>query len=117
MTIMLLCCWLFVGSFSLHVPPAATMLLVLAAVYAMIAAAKASPWLGPKLTGWVTVLINVLLTVLGLFIAVPASQLYTWNTLVSVIVSVLGSAGIHGMTQNIPPSPPPSGAVTPVSVK
>lgn len=100
--------FMFIGNFLASIPPAATLLIVLTAVYAIIAAAKASPWLGPHLTGWVTVTVNIVLTVLALVLAVPANQLYSWTTLVSLIVSVLGSSGIHGMTQNIPPTPPPA---------
>lgn len=94
--------FIFIGTFMTSIPPAATLLIVLTAVYAVITAAKASPWLGPMLTGWVSVLVNIVLTILALVIAVPAGQLYSWTSLVSLIVSVLGSSGIHGMTKNIP---------------
>jgi len=97
---------LLVGSFTDSFPPAARTLTVMIAVYAIILAAKQSPWLKQYLTGWISVLVNFLITVLGLFIAVPADQLYSWNTLVAVIVSVLGSSGIHGMAQSIPTSSP-----------
>jgi hypothetical protein len=104
---------MFVGSFTQSVPPAARSLAVLVAVYAIITAAKLSPWLSQYITGWGAVAVNVILTILGLIVAIPADQLYSWNSFVSVVVSVLGSSGIHGMTKNIPSTPPVTPAATP----
>jgi hypothetical protein len=86
-------------------PPAATMLVIVAGVYGVILAAKNSPWLGPLITGWWAVALNVVLTVLALIAALPANQLYTWNGLAIVLVGVLGSSGIHGMVTNVPSTP------------
>lgn len=97
---------MLVGNFAVSVPPAARSLAVLAAVYAIITAAKLSPWLAQYITGWGGVVVNTVLTVIGLIVVIPADQLYSWNSLVSVIVSVLGSSGIHGMVKNIPAAPP-----------
>lgn len=95
---------LFIPSFGLPIPTAAQLLVVLTAVFTIMSAAKISPWLGPKLKGWVSVVLNIILTVLGLVIAVPANQLYTWPGFIALIVTVLGSSGIHGMVTNVPAS-------------
>lgn len=98
--------FIFIPSFGLPIPTAAQLLVVLTAVFAIMTAAKASPWLSQYLNGWVSVTLNIVLTVLGLVIAVPANQLYTWPGLVALIVTVLGSSGIHGMVTNVPPTKP-----------
>lgn len=92
----------FIPSFGLPIPTAGQLLVVLTAVFAIMTAAKASPWLSPYLKGWVSLTVNIILTILGLIIAVPANQLYTWPGFIALIVSVLGSSGIHGMVTNIP---------------
>lgn len=94
--------FLFLPSFGLPIPTAAQLLVVLTAVFAIMTAAKASPWLSPYLKGWVSLTVNIILTVLGLVIAVPANQLYTWPGFIALIVTVLGSSGIHGIQTNIP---------------
>lgn len=103
------------------IPPAAKTLIVIGAVFAILQAAKLSPWLATYVVnGWKAVVLNVLLTACGILIAVPASNLYTINTFVLVITSVLGSAGIHGTkvafsTPRIAAVVPPS--TTPVQVE
>lgn len=86
------------------IPPAAKVLAVMGAVYAVISALKKVPALTQYMTGTVAIIVNVVVTVLGLLIAVPAQDLYTTNTLVLVLTTALGAAGIHG-TQKAMSSP------------
>ena len=99
------------------IPPAAKTLVVIVAVFTILQAMKLSPWLNQYVvTGWKAVGLNVLLTIGGLLVTVPAANLYTLNTFVLVITSVLGSAGLHGTQKafsdptvlaTIPPSKEP----------
>ena len=96
------------------IPPAAKVLAVIAAVYPIVQGLKKVPAFTAFLTGWKAVALNVLLTVCGLLIAVPADQLYTTNTAILLLTTILGSAGVHGtvvsmsapqVLATIPPDP------------
>lgn len=87
--------------FVVTVPPAAKTLLIIGAVFTILQSAKLSPWFGKYIYGWRALVLNVLLTALGLLATVPAASLYTLNTLVLVITTTLGSAGIHGTKKAI----------------
>lgn len=100
---------------AITIPPAAKVLAVMGAVYGFIALLKKSPAVTPYLTGMVAVILNVVVTVLGLLIALPANQLYTMNTLLLIITTVLGSAGIHGTVKAF--SPPQVLATIPPDTK
>jgi len=86
---------------TLAVPPAAKALAVIATVYGILQGLKQVPALTQYLTGWIAVAVNVLLTAGGLLIAIPADQLYTTNTLVLLITTILGSAGVHGTVKSM----------------
>src|SRR6267154_204510 len=88
--------------FAIALPPAAKTLIVIGSVYAIMFAAKQNASIAKYLTGWAAVVVNVILTALGLLMAIPADQLYTLNTFTSVVIGVLGSSGIHGMVNAIP---------------
>lgn len=95
---------MFIGSFTDSFPPAARTLAVSGAVYGIMRAAKFNAWVSAKINGWLAVAFNFVLTVLGLIVVVPAEQLYTLNTFTAVVVGVLSSSGIHGMSKAIPAS-------------
>lgn len=90
---------LFLIAFS--IPPAATTLAIIAAIYALIQALKKIPALTPYIKGWVAVALNIALSAGSLLVAVPASQLYTQTTLIALITTALAAAGIHGTVQNL----------------
>ena len=99
-----LSCGLMVFVFT--VPPAVKVLAIAAFVYAIMQAAKKSPWLSPYLKGWVAVAVNVVLTIAGIVMAIPANQLYTMDTLQLILITVLTSAGVHGtVSKLVNPSP------------
>lgn len=95
---------MFVGDFTASFPPAARTLAVSGSVYAIMAAAKKNTWVSQKITGWYAVALNLAFTITGLVIVIPADQLYSTNSMVSIVVGVLGSSGIHGMSKAIPAS-------------
>ena len=100
---------------NVSVPPAAKVLAVIGAVYGIIQAAKKIPAFTKYLTGWVAIAVNVLLSAGGLLIAIPADQLYTANTLLALISTALGAAGIHGTVSAM--SPPTILATVPPSTQ
>lgn len=104
--------FLFLLKFALTVPTPVKALAIAAAVYAILQAAKASPWLGKYITGWWALILNGLLTVLAFIATVPAAQLYTWGTVEAIVLTILGGAGIHGSVQNlvVKSKTPPAGA-------
>jgi hypothetical protein len=95
---------MIIGSFTEHIPPAARTLAIAGSVYGILRAAKTNDWVIQYINGWIAVAFNLMLTILGIVILVPSDQLYTTNTLVTVITGVLTSSGIHGMSKNIPPT-------------
>jgi len=91
--------WAF--SLALAVPTPVKALAIAAAVYGILQAAKASPWLGQYITGWWALLLNGALTIVAFVLTIPASQLYSWGTLTAILVTILGSAGIHGSVKTL----------------
>lgn len=87
--------------FTLSWPTPVTALAIAAAVYSILQAAKASPWLGQYITGWFALILNGALTVLAYVATVPSAQLYSWTTVTAIIITVLGGAGIHGSVKNL----------------
>ena len=83
------------------IPPAAKVLAVAVVVYGIIQAVKLSPLVGPKISGWVALALNIVLNGLGALVVIPADQLYTGNTLILVVTAALGSAGIHGTVSKL----------------
>jgi hypothetical protein len=101
--------FMFTFGFALAVPTPVKALAIAAAVYGILQAAKVSPWLGQYVAGWWALLINAALTILAFWLTIPSTQLYTWGTLTATIVTILGSAGIHGSVQKLVlPAPPPA---------
>lgn len=82
--------------FNLNIPPAVSVLAVTATVYGVLQGLKKIPVLTPYLTGWVAIAFNVLLSIGGLLITIPANQLYTTSTLIALLTTVLSAAGVHG---------------------
>jgi hypothetical protein len=81
------------------IPPAGQVIAIGGVVFAVLQAAKKSPLIGQYITGWVAVALNIVLSGLGVVIAVPATSLYTLGTLQTVLVTILAgssAAGIHG---------------------
>lgn len=97
------------------IPPAAKVLAIVGSVYGILQGLKQVPKFTKNLTGWIAVAVNVLLTAGGLLIAIPADQLYTTNTLVLLITTILGSAGVHGTVKSM--SPPTVLATIPPSTQ
>lgn len=98
---------------ALSIPPAAKVLVVVGAVYGILQGLKKVPALTQYLTGWLAVAVNVALTVCGLLVAIPADQLYTANTAMLLVTTILGSAGVHGTVKAM--SPPTVLATVPPS--
>ena len=82
------------------IPPAAKTLAVIGAVYGILQGAKKIPALTQYLTGWVAVAFNVALTSGGLLVAIPPDQLYTTNTLMLLVTTILAAAGVHGTVKS-----------------
>lgn len=78
------------------IPPAAKVLTVAVAVYAILQALKKAPWFTQILKGWTSVAFNVVFTALSIVVITPIDQLYTINTLTQIISAIGTSAGIHG---------------------
>ena len=74
------------------IPPAAKVLAIVAVVYPLIQALKRIPAFTPHLSGWVAILVNILLSALALILTVPAAQLYTTDTFVALVTVALAAA-------------------------
>jgi hypothetical protein len=99
---------------TITVPPAAKTLVVIGVVYAIVQGLKKAPWFSTYLKGWWAVGVNYIFTATGLLIFIPENQLYTVNTLMMLVTTGLGAAGIHGtvatlttpeMAVTFPPNP------------
>lgn len=89
---------------SLTVPPAAKTLAVVAVVYGVLQLLKKVPVLTQYITGWWAIALNIVLSVCGLLVTIPPSQLYSTNTLNSIftaVLAILSSAGIHGTVKSL----------------
>ena len=86
---------------TITVPPAAKVLAIVAVVYPVIQGLKKIPALTPYLIGWWAIALNVVLSATGLLIAIPASDLYTMNTLMALITACLTAAGVHGTVSSM----------------
>ena len=92
---------------ALTLPPAAKVLAVSAGVYATLQIIKQAPVVQPWLKGWIAVVFNIVFSIIGAYIAVPADQFYSLQTWLAILTAALGAAGIHGTVQNIVTSSPP----------
>ena len=92
---------MILATITLTVPPAAKVLAVSASVYGILLAAKKVSALTKFLQGWVSIAFNVALTITGLIIAIPADQLYTANTAITLISTALAAAGVHGTVKSL----------------
>lgn len=109
---------------TIAVPPAAKVVAASIAVYGVLMGLKKIPALTKYITGWVSLVINVLMAIASLFVppsAIDASNLYTTSTLLAVINAVAtalttsaSAAGIQGTIKSfskpqvlatIPPDP------------
>lgn len=100
---------------ALSIPPAAKTIAVIGSVYGLLQGLKKIPALTPFITGWKAIVLNVILTACGLLITIPPDQLYTTNTLLLLITTGAGAAGIHGTVKAL--SAPTVLAVTPPSTQ
>lgn len=97
---------LIIMFFAVAIPPSVKVLAVVGAVYGILQSLKKVPVLAPYLTGWIAMILNVALSVLGTLVTIPADQLYTQgtlNALVTVIITSLSAAGIHGTVKSMSP--------------
>lgn len=92
---------MIIQTVTLTIPPAAKVLAIVASVYGIIQTLKKVPGVTQYLTGWVAVVVNIALSVGGLMLAIPPDQLYTSNTAVLLITTILGSAGVHGTVKSM----------------
>jgi hypothetical protein len=109
---------LILTAVTLTIPPAAKTLAVVVAVYGVLQGLKKIPALTAFLTGWKAVAFNVVFSVVGQLAVIPAGQLYTTDTLNSIIqtiIMVLSAAGIHGTVRSF--SAPTMQATTPPDTK
>jgi hypothetical protein len=88
-------------AFAVSIPPAAKTLAVIAAVYGLVQGLKQIPALTPYVTGWIAVALNVLFTVCGALVVIPANQLYTTSTLLLLVTTFLSAAGVHGTVKSL----------------
>lgn len=88
----------------LHIPTAASLLIAIGAVYTIMLAVKQNDWVKANVNGWWAVALNLILSALSILVLVPVNQLYTLNTLVTLIVTLLSSSGVHGMVKSVPNS-------------
>jgi hypothetical protein len=93
---------------TLTVPPAAKILTIAVIVYGVLQTLKQSPLIGPYISGWVAIALNVILNALGAMVAIPSDQLYTTNSLLTILTAALGSAGIHGTVSTLANSSKPA---------
>jgi hypothetical protein len=80
-------------------PPAEKVAAVIVAVYPTIQLLKRIPAVTAFLTGWKAIALNAVLSGCGLFVVppgIPPDQLYTLNTAILLVTTILGSAGVHG---------------------
>ena len=70
-------------------------------VYAVIKAAKQSPWFAPYLSGWLAVVVNVVFTIVGVVVTAQPDTLWTVGTLQAILIAVFMSSGIHGMASKV----------------
>jgi hypothetical protein len=83
------------------VPPAGRMALVITTVYAVMQGLKKIPVFTSFLNGWKAVVFNIVFTAAGLLATVPADQIYTVNTLLLLLVTGAGAAGVHGTVKSL----------------
>ena len=81
---------------ALTIPPAAKVLAIAVAVYALLQGLKKAPWFNDLLVGWWSVVFNVAFSIIGVIVVTPVDQLYTITTLTQIMTAVGTSAGIHG---------------------
>ena len=98
---------------ALSIPPAAKTIAVIASVYGLLQGIKKIPGLTAFITGWKAIALNVALSACGLLITIPADQLYTTNTLLLLLTTGAGAAGVHGTVSAL--SAPTVLATTPPS--
>lgn len=77
-------------------PPAAKIISISVAVYALIQLLKQAPQLAPYLTGWRSLAVNTAFCVVGVVAITPPDQLYTFATVMQIAQALGGAAGIHG---------------------
>jgi hypothetical protein len=78
--------------------PQTKTLAVLAIVFTAVQGLKK---LFPKLGGWSSLIVNTLLSVLGVVTVVQPQDLFSVQTVIAVVLAVSGSAGIHGTWTNL----------------
>lgn len=96
------------GVFLISFPPAAVLevktLAIAAGVYSIIQVLKQAPVLQPYLKGWLAIALNVLLSITGALMVIPAGQVFTFPTIVTVLSAALAAAGVHGTVNSLQPS-------------
>lgn len=96
-------------SYVIHQSPA-RIIAISTAVYAFLQGVKQFI---PLLSGWWAIAVNVIFSAAALFVVTPADQIFTPATLASLVVAVLGAAGIHGTVSKLAQSGQTPAPVTP----
>lgn len=97
-------------------PLAAKILLIAGVVYGVVSTVKKFV---PSITGKYALALNVGTAALGFVLTVPANQLFTIGTLLSLIAASAGAAGIHGTVSKLtePAAVEPAGVNQPNQAK
>lgn len=89
-----------IAAIVLNAATAGKVLGIMASVYAILQLLKK---LFPAISGWVAVALNIVLSVIGTVVLVPADQFFSLQTLLTAITAAAGAAGVHGTVQNLGP--------------
>jgi hypothetical protein len=66
------------------------------AVAAILQVCKQAPVLQRWLQGWTAVVINIVMSIVGVYAVVQPDQVFTLQTFVTVLTAALAAAGVHG---------------------
>jgi hypothetical protein len=73
-------------------------LAIMGVVFAVVQAIKMA---FPAIAGIWAIIFNVVLSVAGVVVAIPAEKLFSYETLTTVLVAAIGAAGIHGTVSSM----------------
>jgi uncharacterized membrane-anchored protein YitT (DUF2179 family) len=71
------------------------------AVSALLQVCKKAPVLAPFLQGWTAVVVNIVLSIVGVYAVVQPADVFSLNTFVTVLTAALAAAGVHGTTTKL----------------
>lgn len=83
---------------------AAKIVAISAVVFAVLQALKKAPAVGSYLHGWLAIALNVALSVTGVLMVVAPAQVFSLQTLLTVLTAALSASGIHGAYSSMRPN-------------